>query len=70
MYHLLSVRLVFLASIVIFEIGSLISGAAPTSWALILGRTIAGLGCAGIIAGAFTFVSFHELTPYPAHEVV
>ena len=56
LYHLFSVKYVFLVSIVIFEIGSLIAGVAPTSAALVLGRAISGMGCAGIISGVFTFV--------------
>jgi len=38
-------------SIVVFEIGSAICGAAPTSTAFIVGRAIAGLGSAGIFSG-------------------
>ncbi len=38
-------------SIVIFEIGSAICGAAPSSTAFIVGRAIAGLGSAGIFSG-------------------
>jgi MFS family permease len=43
----------FLASVFIFEVGSLICGVAPTSVALIIGRAIAGVGAAGIGSGAF-----------------
>ncbi|KAK6821547.1 hypothetical protein RU639_007677 [Aspergillus parasiticus] len=56
LYHLFSVKYVFLASIVIFEIGSLIAGVAPTTATLVLGRSISGMGCAGIISGVFTMV--------------
>ncbi|PSN75202.1 MFS general substrate transporter [Corynespora cassiicola Philippines] len=48
----------FLASIIVFEVGSLICGVAPNSTVLILGRAIAGIGTAGIGAGAFTIVAF------------
>jgi len=37
---------------VLFEIGSAVCGAAPNSVALIIGRSIAGLGAAGIFSGA------------------
>ncbi|KJK60390.1 drug resistance transporter EmrB/QacA subfamily protein [Aspergillus parasiticus SU-1] len=56
LYYLFSVKYVFLASIVIFEIGSLIAGVAPTTATLVLGRSISGMGCAGIISGVFTMV--------------
>ncbi|KAE8131983.1 major facilitator superfamily domain-containing protein [Aspergillus pseudotamarii] len=56
LYHLFSVKYVFLVSVVIFEIGSLIAGVSPTSAALVLGRAISGMGCAGIITGVFTMV--------------
>ena len=42
----------FLTSIAIFEIGSVVCGAAPTSTALIIGRAIAGVGSSGIFSGA------------------
>ncbi|KAF5657144.1 major facilitator superfamily transporter [Fusarium heterosporum] len=52
LYTFFSVRTVFLISILIFEVGSAICGAAPNAAALIVGRAIAGLGSAGIYAGA------------------
>lgn len=42
---------VFLFTVAIFEIGSVICGAAPNSIAFILGRAIAGFGGAGIFSG-------------------
>lgn len=42
---------VFLVSIIIFEAGSAICGAAPNSPVFIVGRAIAGIGSAGIFAG-------------------
>ena len=50
-YQLYSTKWVFLFSIVIFEAGSAICGAAPNSTAFIIGRAIAGLGSAGIFSG-------------------
>jgi MFS family permease len=47
----------YLVSIVIFEVGSLICGAAPNSTALIIGRAIAGVGSAGIFAGSFIIIA-------------
>lgn len=51
-YQLYSTKHVFLVSIVIFEAGSALCGAAPNSTAFIIGRAIAGLGSAGIFSGA------------------
>ncbi|KAK3901419.1 putative HC-toxin efflux carrier TOXA [Staphylotrichum tortipilum] len=51
-------KISFLISIFIFELGSLICGVAPNSTALIVGRAIAGMGAAGIGSGAYTIVAF------------
>jgi len=51
-------KISFLISIFIFELGSLICGVAPNSTALIVGRAIAGVGAAGIGSGAYTIIAF------------
>jgi EmrB/QacA subfamily drug resistance transporter len=58
MYTFYSIKTVYLISILIFEIGSAICGAAPTSVALIIGRAIAGVGSAGIFAGALVIIAY------------
>jgi MFS family permease len=45
-----------LTAIFIFELGSLICGVATSSNALIAGRAIAGVGCAGIASGAYIII--------------
>lgn len=50
-YTFYSTKTVFLVSIVVFEIGSTICGAAPNSIAFIFGRAIAGTGSAGVFSG-------------------
>ncbi|KAI0841865.1 MFS general substrate transporter [Hypoxylon sp. FL0890] len=50
-YKFYEVKWVFLVVVALFEIGSVICGAAPNSIAFILGRAIAGLGGAGIFTG-------------------
>ncbi|KAI1415808.1 MFS general substrate transporter [Hypoxylon sp. FL1857] len=50
-YKFYEVKRVFLTVVLIFEVGSVICGAAPNSIAFILGRAIAGLGGAGIFTG-------------------
>lgn len=56
-YTFYSIKWVFLTAIGIFEVGSVVCGAAPNSNALIVGRAIAGLGCAGIFSGALIIVA-------------
>ncbi|KAJ5618112.1 MFS general substrate transporter [Penicillium hordei] len=51
LYKIFSVRIVFLASILVFEVASAICGAAPNSITFIIGRAICGVGAAGILAG-------------------
>jgi MFS family permease len=50
-YKFYDMKWTFLLSVIIFEIGSAICGAAPSSTTFILGRSIAGLGSAGIFGG-------------------
>ncbi|KAI1296448.1 major facilitator superfamily domain-containing protein [Xylaria venustula] len=47
----------YLVFFAIFEAGSAICGAAPTSVALIIGRVVAGIGASGINSGAFTILA-------------
>jgi len=54
---LFNMKWTYLASLAIFELGSLICGVAPSSKALIIGRAIAGLGSAGILTGSFIVVA-------------
>ncbi|KAF2816839.1 MFS general substrate transporter [Mytilinidion resinicola] len=51
LYTLYDIKWIFLTCIVIFEAGSAICGAAPTSNTLIAGRAVAGLGSAGMFSG-------------------
>ncbi|KAK3625426.1 hypothetical protein LTR56_020429 [Elasticomyces elasticus] len=55
-YKYFTIKLVYLLAIVIFEIGSLVCALAPNSAALIIGRAIAGVGGAGIVAGSYLIV--------------
>lgn len=57
-YKYFSLKWTFVVSMVIFEVGSLVCGVAPTSNALIVGRAIAGLGGAGLSVGGTTIVSY------------
>ncbi|KAG5660141.1 hypothetical protein KAF25_003663 [Fusarium avenaceum] len=56
-YTYFNLKWVYLASSIIFEGGSVLCAAAPSSPAFIFGRSIAGLGAAGIFCGAMIIIS-------------
>lgn len=58
LYTFFSIKVVYLSAIFIFEIGSVVCGAAPNSIALIIGRAIAGVGSAGIFSGALVIIAY------------
>lgn len=57
-YKYFPLKLSFLISILIFEVGSLICAVANNSTTLIVGRAIAGAGGAGIASGSYTVIAF------------
>jgi MFS family permease len=57
-YKFFDLKWTFLLSLFIFELGSLICAVAPSSVTLIIGRAIAGIGCAGLATGGFTIIAF------------
>ncbi|KAF2205451.1 putative MFS multidrug transporter [Delitschia confertaspora ATCC 74209] len=57
LYTLYSLKAVFLSSLLLFEVGSLICAVAKTSLDFIVGRAIAGLGGAGVLCGSLVIVS-------------
>ncbi|CAG8953380.1 hypothetical protein HYFRA_00010127 [Hymenoscyphus fraxineus] len=57
-YKYFHVKIVFLISILVFEVGSLICALAPNSSTFIAGRAITGTGCAGTFAGCFIIIAF------------
>ena len=54
-YSFFDIKATFMTSILIFEAGSALCGAAPNSIAFILGRAFAGLGCGGVLSGVVRF---------------
>jgi MFS family permease len=58
-YQLYSTNSVYVISLVIFEAGSALCGAAPTSVAFIIGRAITGLASAGIFTGEMMIILPH-----------
>ncbi|OBT88111.1 hypothetical protein VE02_03545 [Pseudogymnoascus sp. 03VT05] len=57
-YTFFNLKWAYLGAIIIFEIGNIVSGSAPTSIALIFGRAIAGIGSAGIFTGSYIIIGF------------
>lgn len=57
LYTFFSIKWIFLFSLGLFELGSLVCGIAPTSSVLIIGRAIAGLGAAGLFSGAVLIIT-------------
>ncbi|KAI0164198.1 major facilitator superfamily domain-containing protein [Xylariaceae sp. FL1272] len=56
-YRVFNIKYTFIGAVAIFELGSLVTAVAPTSEAFIIGRAIAGIGNAGIFAGAVIILS-------------
>ncbi|OJJ77955.1 hypothetical protein ASPBRDRAFT_191217 [Aspergillus brasiliensis CBS 101740] len=56
LYKYFPLKVWYLISLVIFEIGSLVCAVAKNPVTLIVGRAIAGLGAAGVAVGMFTLI--------------
>ena len=57
LYTLFSTKAIFLVSLLIFELGSLICATRPSSPVLIIGRAISGVGACGIMSGVLIIIS-------------
>jgi MFS family permease len=57
LYKYFDLKAVFLASIAVFEIGSLICAVANKSTTLIVGRAVTGIGAAGVVGGCFSIIA-------------
>jgi MFS family permease len=55
-YKFYNMKWVFLTSMVVFEVGSAVCGAAPSSNAFIAGRAISGFASAGIFSGCMLII--------------
>ncbi|KAJ6788506.1 hypothetical protein PWT90_01620 [Aphanocladium album] len=65
LYAKAEVKWLYLGSIVAFEVGSAICGAAPNMKAMAVGRVVAGIGGAGIYLGCISYIS---IFPPPAQR--
>ena len=70
LYDMYDIKWLMNASVLTFEVGSAICGAAPNMNALIVGRVVAGVGGCGMYIGLLQFVSAlgapRKLTMYNA----
>ena len=58
LFTIFNIKKVVLTAVFIFEIGSAVCGAASSSVVFIIGRAIAGLGCAGIFSGSLVVIAY------------
>ncbi|KAK9244231.1 major facilitator superfamily domain-containing protein [Lipomyces tetrasporus] len=56
-YAVFDLKILFISSVVLFEVGSVLCGAAPNMNALIVGRVLAGLGGSGVYLGILNYFS-------------
>ncbi|KUJ10943.1 MFS general substrate transporter [Mollisia scopiformis] len=57
LYKLFRIKMIYLLCVVVFEVGSIICAAAPSSAVFIVGRAIAGCGAAGLLQGALAIIA-------------
>jgi MFS family permease len=57
-YAFYNIKWMYCLSLVIFELGSVVSAVAPNSITLITGRAISGVGAAGLVSGTTTILSY------------
>ncbi|KAA8569041.1 hypothetical protein EYC84_000714 [Monilinia fructicola] len=69
LYKYFDPKIVYMGSIALFELGSILCAAAPSSSVLIGGRSVLGLGAAGIYQGSLAIVNFVvELEKRPMYQ--
>lgn len=56
LYNAFNIKWVFFATVLLFELGSALCGAAPTMSTLIVGRVVAGMGGSGIYLGSLNYL--------------
>ncbi|ETN36532.1 uncharacterized protein HMPREF1541_08810 [Cyphellophora europaea CBS 101466] len=57
-YTYFNVKTTFIIALTIFEVGSVLCGAATNSTMLIVGRAVAGVGAAGLFSGGMTIIGY------------
>lgn len=56
-YKSFDAKWVYLTALALFEVGSVVAAVAPTSFCLVVGRAICGLGGAGVATGNFVILA-------------
>ena len=56
-YTLFNLKWTYTLALLVFEVGSVVCAAAPSSVALIIGRAVAGVGASGILCGGLVLMS-------------
>lgn len=56
-YGVFTVKWLFVFNILLFELGSVVCGAAPDMTTFIVGRVIAGVGGSGMYSGALSYIA-------------
>ena len=57
LFGLYNIKVLFITSVILFEVGSAVCGAASSMNALIIGRAICGVGAMGIYIGTINILS-------------
>ncbi|QSZ35596.1 hypothetical protein DSL72_008466 [Monilinia vaccinii-corymbosi] len=57
LYKSFIIRLIYFSSVIVFEVGSVLCAAAPSSGVFIFGRAVAGTGAAGLLQGALAIIT-------------
>ena len=71
LYRFYTTKWLYISALLIFELGSLVSGVAEASATLIFGRALAGLGASGVIAGSVLMMGqYVGLRRVPGYFVV
>ncbi|KAL8921809.1 MAG: hypothetical protein Q9208_005566 [Pyrenodesmia sp. 3 TL-2023] len=60
-YKHFDIKITYIVSVIVFEVGSILCAAAPNSYTFIIGRAVAGAGSAGIFQGALVIIGY--ITP-------
>ncbi|KAK8139320.1 MFS general substrate transporter [Apiospora sp. TS-2023a] len=69
LYKFFNAKTVYLVSLILFEVGSVICAAAPYSAILIFGRAFLGFGAAGLLQGALAIIGLSvELDQIPLYQ--
>ncbi|KAK2590900.1 hypothetical protein QQS21_011412 [Conoideocrella luteorostrata] len=58
LYNLYAIKWVYLGALFLFELGSVVCAATPSSVGFVIGRAIAGLGAAGVFSGALLIINY------------